>query len=332
MEPLPTTQDTAPSPMPDTSSMPTSMNTTTHTPKHARTGSLLVAVVGIVALCGIGYAVYQHITSPSPLGAMLFKGDSVSGKVIVGGVFGWDEKKVAISGDLSDFARGDQATVAIVRNTDTGAQDVHMLTPTERALTTDGFGKAAVAVSRDGKFVAFSQRADTSIGAEFSARISAWQVVVMDTQTGTIKNYGEGFAPQFFNKDGVTYLLFTTRTGITVINTSTLASRSMVFINPGLVDYAGLVSSDGVYLAVPNGVTKVLDVFSLTLSETDFSVSLLGIAPVAFTHSAFVGNSIEGIVRNADGSLTLRIVEPKQLTAPGTTYALPDASYYRVIN
>lgn len=332
MEPLPTTQNTAPASAPEPSSMPTSMNTTAHTPKFARTGSLLIAVVGIVAVCGIGYAVYRHMTSPSPLGALLFAGDYTSGSVIVGGVFGWDEKKVAVSGVLSDYARSDQATVAIVRNTETGAQDVHLLTPTERALTTDGIGKAAVAVSRDGKFVAFSERADKSIGGDFSPQISAWQVVVMDTETGTAQNYGMGFAPQFLSKGDQHYVLFTTRTGITVVNLSTAVSRSLVTINPGLIDYAAIVSKDGTYLAVPNGVSRKLDVFTLQLSEEDLSISLLGVAPTAFVQSSFVGGALEGVVHNDDGSFVLHVLDPQKLTLPGSSYPLPDASYYRIIN
>jgi roadblock/LC7 domain-containing protein len=299
--------------------------------KHALVPKITAAIAGLIIVGAAGYAAYVYMTHPSSLGSLLFAGLYESGNVIEGGVFGWDEKNIAVTGSLSDFARSGKSTVAIVRNNETGAQDVHLLSPASKILTSDGVGKAAVALSEDGMFVAFSQRTDMSVGSEFAPHISAWQVVVMNTASGEMKNYGEGFAPQFFTKDKEQYVLFTTRKGVTIINTTTLASRSIVFINPGVVDYSAIVSSDGAYLAVPNGVTRILDVFTLSLSATDSSVSLLGIAPVAFVHSAFVGSSIEGIARNEDGSFALHSIDPKQPTLSGNVYVLPDAPYYRII-
>jgi len=323
MEPQPTSQDVA--------SSIVSPVIEPISPKYSLARIIAIAIVGLIIVGAAGYALYVHVTNPSPLGTLLFAGLYESGNVIEGGIFGWDEKKVTVAGTLSDFARSGKSTVAIVKNNETGAQDVHLLAPVSKALTSDGVGKAAVALSEDGTFVAFSERADMSVGGEFNPQISAWQVMVLDTESGVMKNYGEGFAPQFFSKDGESYVLFTTRMGVTIVNTTTLASRSIVFINPGVVDYSAIVSSDGTYLAVPNGVSKILDIFNLNITATDSSISLLGIASVPFVHSAFVGNMINGIVRNEDGSFVLRVIDPKQSTLPGSTYALPEAPYYRII-
>jgi len=323
MEPQPTSQDVA-SPIVSPVMEPIS-------PKYSLARIIAIGIVGLIIVGAAGYALYVHVTNPSPLGTLLFTGLYDSGNVVEGGVFGWDEKKITVAGTLSDFARSGKYSVAIVKNDESGAQDVHLLAPVSKVLTTDGVGKSAVAISRDGTYVAFSERADMSVGTAFTPQISTWQVVVINTASGEKKNYGEGFAPQFFSKDGEKYVLFTTRRGISVVNTTTLASRSMMFINPGVIDYAAIVSDDGEYLAVPNGVTKVLDVFAMNLSSTDFSVSLLGVAPTPFISSAFVGNTIQGVSRNESGSFTLRVVDPKHTASPDRSYTLSDAPYYRVI-
>jgi len=323
MEPQPTSQDVA-SPIVSPVMEPIS-------PKYSLARIIAIGIVGLIIVGAAGYALYVHVTNPSPLGTLLFTGLYDSGNVVEGGVFGWDEKKITVAGTLSDFARSGKYSVAIVKNDESGAQDVHLLAPVSKVLTTDGVGKSAVAISGDGTYVAFSERADMSVGSKFTPQISAWQVVVMNAESGEKKYYGEGFAPQFFSKDGESYVLFTTRMGVTIVNTTTLASRSMVFINPGVVDYSAIVSGDGAYLAVPNGISRILDIFTLNLTETDFSVSLLGVAPAPFVNSAFVGNSIEGVVRNEDGSLVLRVIDPNQATLLGSSYVLPEAPYYRII-
>lgn len=289
------------------------------------------AVLFLLAILVIGLVLFKQ-TAGSLYGVKVFEGQYTSGKVLEFGLFGLKEKKIKVEGELSDYAEYGNVKVAIVRNAEDNTQDVFLLGAKNKQLTTNRIGKASASVSSDGKYIAYAQRADHVVGGDFNPQISAWSVVVFDIGSGVATELGQGFAPQFYvGNDGVTRVLFTTRTGVSSVDISTKSVRSLDFIHPGLVDYSAAISRDGKYLAVPNGLTKVFQIFELTESSTEFSVALMNVGPVPFVHGAFKGHSLLGVERAEDGTASLRSVTPDVDEAQSPAEPLPANSHYRII-
>lgn len=294
----------------------------------------LVGIVGVfflLAVLVIGFFLSKS-SAGDLYGVKVFEGTYTSGKVLEFGLFGLKEEKVNVVGELTDYSEYGNIKVAIVTNAETKTQDVFLLGLKNKQLTTNGIGKAAVSISSDGKYIAYAQRADHVVGGEFSSQISAWSVIVTEIATGTHTNLGQGFAPQFYvTSDGATRVLYTTRTGVSSVDIATKSVRSLDFINPGLIDYSATVSRDGKYLAVPNGLTKVFQIFEFTESSTEFSVALKNVSSVPFVHGAFSGHLLLGVERAEDGTASLRSVSPAVGEAQSPTEPLPANSHYRII-
>lgn len=298
----------------------------TLTPKNWITLAVGIALLAVLLL-GAAFAMKSLSTT------YLFEGQYVSGKVMKLGMFGLKDKDVAVSGQLSDYAMGGNTRAAIVRNAETGAQDVVVLEPKEVQLTSDGIGKAAIAVSTDGAHVAFSRRADNQVGGDFAPQISRWEVVVVRTADNSVLELGQGFAPQFFTKGGVQYVLFTTRYGVSIADVATGAAKTLAFINPGVIDYAAIVSADGTYFAVPNPVSRAYDIFSLVSMTPEVDYTLHAVAPTRFISGAFSDNALMGVERNDDGSARLWKVPLTAGTPKGEVVTeLPNNAHYRVVN
>lgn len=284
---------------------------------------LILLIVGFVFLKGSMGGLY---------GVKVFEGQYTSGKVLEFGLLGLKEKRIAVEGELSDYAESGTTQVAIVRNPEAQTQDVVLLSPQKKQLTSNGVGKAAVSVSPGGKYVAYAQRADQVVGGDFNPQISAWSIIVLNTATGEVSSLGQGFAPHFYEtEEGALKILYTTRTGVSSVDLATKAVRSFDFIHPGVVDYAATISTDGKYLAIPNGLTKIVQIFELTESETEFSVELRNVGNEAFVHGAFVGHIFVGVARSEQGAGTLwsiSVAEDKTWSSEGT---LPANSHYRII-
>ncbi len=297
--------------------------------KNKRVIGIIVVLVLVVILAGF---LLLRGTVGDRYGLKVFEGSYTSGRVLEFGLFGLQEERVKTEGELSDYAEHRGVKVAIVRNPEANTQDIFLLGPKSKQLTTNGIGKASISVSPDGKSIAYAQRADHVVGGEFSSYISGWLVTVQNIETGEVVDLGQGFAPQFYtNQDGATRVLFTTRTGVSSVDLKTKSVRSIDFINPGIIDFAATISGDGKYLAVPNGITKVSQIFSVTETETEFSVALATIGTVPFTHAAFVGHKLYGVSRTDDGSASLYVVSGDTKDVPPAPFALPKNSSYRII-
>lgn len=296
------------------------------TPKNWIALAIGAALLAVLVL-GAAYAV-KSLSS-----TYLFEGQYTSGSVSKIGMFGLKEKDIAVAGQLSDYALSGNTRAAIVRNAETGAQDIVVLAPTEKSLTTDGVGKAAIAVSSDGATVAFARRADRQVGGDFSPQLSSWEIVTLAVSDGTMKQYGQGFAPQFFTKDGVEYLLFTTRYGVSIADVATGAVKSVTFINPGVVDYAAIVARDGSYFAVPNPVSQAYDIFALTSVAPELKYKLFAVAPTRFISGGFDGDALVGVERSNDGSARVWSVPLTEGSPKGKILTeLPHNAHYRVVN
>lgn len=298
----------------------------TLTPKNWIALAIGVALLAVLVL-GSAFAM-KSLTS-----TYLFEGQYVTGKLMKNGIFGLKDKEVAVSGQLSDYAMGGNARVAVVRNADTGAQDIVLLAPEEKQLTNDGIGKAAVAVSHDGGYIAFSRRADNQVGGDPSPQLSRWEVATIRLADGAVQEYGQGFAPQFFMKDGVEYLLFTTRYGVSIANVETAAVKTLTFINSGIIDFAAIVASDGSYFAVPNPVSRAYDIFALTSIAPEVDYTLHAVAPMSFISGALQDGVLKGVERSADGSARLWNVPLTEGMPKGEVVReLPNNAHYRIVN
>jgi hypothetical protein len=302
--------------------------------KPSLTRRTLIGIIGvliILALCIAGFF-YVKNSAGGLYGVKVFEGTYASGKVLEFGLLGLKEERLAVSGVLNDYAEYGNIKVAIVTDAETKAQDVFLLGPKNKKLTEDGIGKVAVSVSSDGKYIAYAQRADRAVGGEFSPQISSWSIIVTEITTGTQMDLGQGFAPQFYkSSDGSTRVLYTTRTGVSSVDLATRAVRSIDFLNPGIIDFSATVSRDGQYLAVPNGVSKVFEIFRLTDTNTEFSVALVNIGPSPSVHGALTGNRLVGVSRTDDGTASLWTAGYSPEDKKITPFTLPANSHYRVV-
>lgn len=286
-----------------------------------------VALVIIIAL-GFWYASSVPVRL---IGLKVFEGGYRGGTVSTFGFTGFHKKKIAVNGALSDYASARSMSVAIVRNPDLNTTDVVMVAPKVQSLTTDGFGKAAIAISPDADMVAFATLTGAEAGTFFTPRLSAWTVQVMDIKSGVVTSVGAGFGPEFFKSNDKLMLLFTAPTGITVADVGARTSQTTFFLNPGVIDYAAHISSDGKYLAIPNGLTKHYDLFKVTHIEAPIGLDPLGSAEPVLTHGAFKGDTFYGIERVPESAPRLWRFDMAKPLAGESVFNLPAASIYRVI-
>lgn len=294
------------------------------TPKQWISIGVIAALLIVLAVVAVGMKMLPN--------TYLIEGQYTNAKLMKLSVFGLKDKEVNVSGELSDYAMGGRTRVAIVRNAETGAQDLVQLSPKEVALTSDGIGKAAAAVSEDGKHVAFARRADNQVGGDSSPYISRWEVAVINLDDGTVREFGQGFAPQFFTKDGVQYVLFTTRVGVSISDVASGATKTITFMNPGVIDYAAIVARDGSYFAVPNPVSQAYDVFTLTAVAPEISYTHYAVAPTRFISGVLEDGVLMGVARDTAGVARLwHVPLTEGLLTGEVVRELPTNAHYRLV-
>lgn len=290
-----------------------------------------LAAVAAVIIIALGFW-YAQAVPVRLIGLKVFEGDYLGGKMFAFGLTGFHEKKVEVKGTLADYASARGVSVAIVRDADLDTADIMMLTPKAQALTTDGFGKAAIAISPDAEMVAFAALTGAEAGTFFTPQLSAWTIQVLDVKTGAVASLGTGFAPEFFKSKDKLMLLFTAPTGITVVDVAAKTSQTTFFLNPGVIDYAAHISSDGKYLAIPNGLTKHYDLFKVTHIEAPIGLDPLGSAEPILIHGAFKGDTFYGIERVPEGAPRLWRFNTQKPPVGEPVFNLPTPSIYRVIH
>jgi len=293
-----------------------------------RVYALVSIALVIIIILGI---LYVRAVPIRLIGLKVFEGQYLSGKVFSFGITGFHEKKVAVNGTLADYASSRGVAVALVRNAETNAVDVMMLSPKAQALTADGGGKASVSVSPDGTMVAYAALTNAPADTYFTAQLSAWTIKILDVKTGEVTLMGTGFGPEFFDSNGKLMLLFTGPTGITVADVSTKTSQTTFFLNPGVIDYAAHISRDGKYLAIPNGLTKNYELFSITHIEAPIGLNPLGNIPQTLVHGAFNGDSFYAVERQENGTAHVWRFKASMPIAGVKAFDLPVTSHYRII-
>jgi len=289
----------------------------------------LVAVALVIAVV-LGFF-YVRAVPVRLIGLNLFEGGYTEGKVVSFGLLGLQEKKIKVDGVLADYAAARGTAVAIVRNPDTNAADVMMLSPKIRPLTADGEGKAAIAVSPDGRVVAYAALMNASAGTYFTPQLSAWNIKMINLDSGEVTLMDKGFAPEFFKSDDKMMLMFTGPTGITIADVAAKTAQTTFFLNPGVIDYAAHISMDGKLIVIPNGLTKHYDVFSVTKLEAPLGLSPLGSLGPVLIHGAFKGNAFYGIERAPGSTAHLWKFDISDAAKGEKAFDLPVSSIYRVV-
>ncbi len=179
-----------------------------------------------------------------------------------------------------------------------------------RVLEESPGAKAMVALQRNGTHLAFAERKDET--GEFSPFISAWNIRTINLLTGEQKSIGDGVYPQFFLKDGQSFILFTTRTGFSAYNMETGNTATAQFLNPGLANHYGSVSPLGSYLLTLNPVNRGLDLFSIdSISDTTIHITFAQRIDTQESSTALPVSRVleeeEGyaVVRNNEGKTSL---------------------------
>jgi hypothetical protein len=241
---------------------------------------------------------------------------------------------LGLPGALVDFDRAGGVSAAVME-TATGTQDVYLLGGEARRLTSDGGFKSFVAVSPDGKTVAYAEHATTTLvtvsgprlvvattspGILSPTRVVAtttepapffapadWVVKAVDLATGAISAYGAGIAPQFFSRDGASYLFFTTSAGVEAVDLATGAREDL----PSSIATAPAhISADGAWLLLPTAGSYALS-------------ALRGLHPMRTERAAALPEAIEA-ARFSGGTLWLATAEGARATLGA--YALPGAT------
>lgn len=290
---------------------------------------LVVAALIIITALGFWYVTAVPVRL---IGLTVFEGDYLGGKVSTFGFAGFHEKKIMTEGTLADYASAGGASVAIVRDSTLNTADIVMLAPKAQKLTTDGFGKAAIAISPDADMVAFATLTGAEAGTFFTPQLSAWTIQVLDVKSGVVTSMGTGFGPEFFKSKDKLMLLFTAPTGITVADVGAKTSQTTFFLNPGVIDYAAHISSDGKFIAIPNGLTKHYDLFKVTHIEAPIGLDPLGSVEPVLIHGAFRGDTFYGVERVPEGAPRLWKFNTQKPPVGEPIFNLPVSSIYRVIH
>lgn len=242
----------------------------------------------------------------------------------------------SLPGTLSDYARAKRVEAGIVTLADTGAQEVVLLGSDQRVLTGSGSAKASLAISSDGSLVAYATQ--TSGAQSFSPLLSTWTVHILNLETGSDTELGAGFGPQFFVRDGVTYLLFTTPEGVQVVDTST--SEYQAFTTPfelgDQIEYAIRVAPNGSHLAMRDRVTQQFSLYeiyrvaaNLPLGIEPTEADLVGLLDVVFANGYVYG--VDSYNGGIDGGVAVLRVDPKSTEEGKLVYLFPTSTNYRLI-
>ena len=195
-------------------------------------------------------------------------------------------------GSLADYAEGGSIKAAIITNND--VDEVYLLSGSQKQLTSDGTKKAALAVSSDGSTLAYAALTNPREDG-FILSTARWTVRVVDIASGTSRDLGAGFAPEFFVRDGVGYVLYTTPTSLAVFNLLEKNGFETLFFTPSAIDYTARVSENGEFFAIRGSGTAQHSIYRIDSLDRRLSYSLIRPIDVIFTDVEWQGNELLGL-------------------------------------
>jgi|GEM_PF-1808611 len=286
--------------------------------------AVVLAVAGIIAALLLiridGFTLLDRMRAQGELRGIMVADRSFESIVPRSfGLTGLADKEIAgISGTIGDYTAGGNIEAVIARSAESGAQEVWQLGGEPKLLATGPAAKASLAVSADGALLAYAARTDGAAG--FAPALSSWTVHLVNVSTGRDVELGSGFDPEFFVRDGVSYLLYTSRDGVVVTALTDLTNFSG-FITPfefgDSIDFAAKVSADGAHIALKDTATRQYAFYSIYRATADMP---LGIDPLVtptnrYIDVIFAGKAAYGIDNITRGSGTVWKID---LTEAGT--------------
>lgn len=196
-----------------------------------------------------------------------------------------------IPGSVTGYARAGE-TEAVIAQTESGAQEVYLLSGEQKALTATEVPKASLALSPTGNFLTYSSAASS----EGASLLSSWTIHLHNVHTGTEIELGPGYGGQFVERDGKEFLLYTTKDAIIFIATDDLSGFSTLSQIQDDVSFAVVVSPDGKYLASRDMARRAWNLYTvktfaeglpLSLSPLPLDISMLD--AVHLTNTELVG-------------------------------------------
>ncbi len=192
---------------------------------------------------------------------------------------------VLLGKTLIDYTRNGIYEAAIEKTGEKPTRSaIVVLGGAEPRVLAEGPGlKASVSISPDGTTVAYAELIETrevdhEKEPEFVRDSKNWtvktKVYTVDVATGRIIEWGIGFSPYFFTKDGVTYLLYSGPEKIHIQDRDriqperTIAYRTTAFLPTE-------VSADGAYIAIGNPSRDIYEFYKLIFTKDSVHVELL---------------------------------------------------------
>ncbi len=303
---------------------PPPVSLTNTSPKAHQIRLVLLGIIALVLIAVVAYF-WKDITSALALrDVRIAEAQYRDIHVQKFSVFGMQNVQLSTDQVVGDYAQGGATKVAVVGE---GAQEVVLLSDGGRALTSDGLRKAALAVSADGTKVAYAALTGDATNSNF---VAEWTVRIVDVASGASMDLGAGFGPEFFVRDGVSYLLYTTPTQLTVFNINQNVATSVNFFTPSTVDYTGRISADGMYFASRTAITGKFDLYSVERIEGLLELAPLGTIQTQLADGQWVGNTFYGLTDTA-GTASVLSVSPANVTEERVLGSFDSSSYYRFI-
>ncbi|MDB5190071.1 MAG: hypothetical protein JWN49_397 [Parcubacteria group bacterium] len=259
---------------------------------------VLAAIVVLVAAALVAGAYWFTKSSYVAFYGVRYLAGSFESRTLYQVGFGAQHKvTLPVTGRIIDYAR-DGGTEAAITVSDTGTEDVYSIKNGKAtALTQDGAVKSGLSVSADGSMVAYAVRnaVATSTNPNDFYVAHNWTVNMVTVSDMKTQAIGIGYGPQFYVRDGKTYLLITSDANIHLVDVVGNSHQDIPVsfgVNPGF--RAATISSDGSYVILPDIGTGYA-LYALKYSGSLATLAAIGGMPTGTSVAVFDGKEILSI-------------------------------------
>lgn len=283
-----------------------------------------------VVLVLIAGALYFFMNSTVALrGLHVVEVGDTGASLQVFGLNGLKNVSVSVPGKVIDYASS--ATTKAFLVFDTELKSSVVLDGPEPVVLYRATGDLVrLVVSEDGKMVAVAELDPARKDSDFES-IDAWTVHVFDT-SGTKIMSTSGYAPHFFTKEGITFLMVTAPNGITIVNPTAGTSVTEPVLDSTTIARTATVSPNGEYVAIPDVSVESYTLYEVASLAPIRFVPLWSLKPTLSSVTWDKG-TLYGISREAGAGQSSTLYSFKtSVESEGTVkYVFPSSSaYYRI--
>jgi hypothetical protein len=209
-----------------------------------------------------------------------------------------------VPGHIVDYARTGGTEVALSIQSNAFETIYKIQNGTSKTVVSDTSIKSSIAVSSDGSLIAYASRATaaTTTNPKNFYDPNSWNIQLIKNSDAP-KLIGTGYGPQFFARDGQSYLMYATEKGIHLVNLATNTYQDIpVSFGTPTASHVAVISSDGRYLLLPDVATGYA-LYSLTYTGTLATISPVGPLPLPTDVAAFKGDIIVSVSHDATNLL-----------------------------